>query len=369
MKKELWAIVFFFVLVVGGCGEEKNRNEKGAQELLRAVQMTEEANAQEETEKEIQIKSEEKLLSDVENENSDAEENSNAAENSEETENSDATEISDATAASCPVQEMIATMYAKAAVNVRKGPSVTYDKIGVLGENRKVSVTGLTDTGWYRIDLGDGKNGFVSGKYLADRPGAERSVEGSSSVENSGNASGSVNPSSGEAAKDAGANNEASGKQDTDNTGNTGNTGGTDNTGNAGNVGNTQNSENIGNAENSGTVENSGSTGDTADSGNAGSAGNTGITGTTGGDISAGGTNSGDFEQNGQGKSVQLSIPVYIQNNKGEYELFCTYIDYGYVGGSYTAHASAPAGWHVSRADSGVISEQNTTFCVYLDKD
>lgn len=58
-----------------------------------------------------------------------------------------------------------AAMYAKDAVNVRRGPSTDYEQIGKLLYGEEVNVTGMADNGWYRISYGE-EEGYVSNKYL-----------------------------------------------------------------------------------------------------------------------------------------------------------------------------------------------------------
>ena len=65
------------------------------------------------------------------------------------------------------VTSMDATMYAKQSVNVRKGPSTDYEKVGSLSQGQKVKVTGKASTGWYEISY-DGATAYVSGSYLTD---------------------------------------------------------------------------------------------------------------------------------------------------------------------------------------------------------
>lgn len=65
------------------------------------------------------------------------------------------------------VEDMDATMYAQRSVNVRKGPSTDYEKIGGLNQNDEVHVTGKASTGWYRIDY-KGSVGFVANSYLGN---------------------------------------------------------------------------------------------------------------------------------------------------------------------------------------------------------
>ena len=61
-------------------------------------------------------------------------------------------------------------MYAKRGVNVRKGPSQDYEKIGSLSAGQEITVTGVADTGWYQITYQD-QTGYCSNNYLqADKP-------------------------------------------------------------------------------------------------------------------------------------------------------------------------------------------------------
>lgn len=62
------------------------------------------------------------------------------------------------------------TMYAKSTVIVRSLPSTSGNKLGSLSKNQEVAVTGqCNETGWYRISFNNSE-GFVSNKYLADKP-------------------------------------------------------------------------------------------------------------------------------------------------------------------------------------------------------
>ena len=57
-------------------------------------------------------------------------------------------------------------MYAKQSVNVRKGPSADYEKLGSLHTNDEVQVIGqVNETSWYQI-MYQGMEAFVSQKYL-----------------------------------------------------------------------------------------------------------------------------------------------------------------------------------------------------------
>lgn len=80
------------------------------------------------------------------------------------------------------VKEMNAVKYASSNVNVRKGPSPETDRLGSLNTNDKVTVTGETNDGWYRIDY-NGKVGYVSSKYLSDNMTAASKAKTADSTE------------------------------------------------------------------------------------------------------------------------------------------------------------------------------------------
>lgn len=50
-------------------------------------------------------------------------------------------------------------------VNVRKGPSTDYDKIGTVRVGETIPVTGETTDGWYRVTY-QGQEGYIYGKYM-----------------------------------------------------------------------------------------------------------------------------------------------------------------------------------------------------------
>lgn len=51
------------------------------------------------------------------------------------------------------------------AVNVRSGPGTDFDRIGKFGEGETVTMTGICDNGWIRIDF-QGETGYVSMDYV-----------------------------------------------------------------------------------------------------------------------------------------------------------------------------------------------------------
>ena len=78
--------------------------------------------------------------------------------------------VEETTKAKYTVTKLDKTMYAKSTVNVRKGPSTDFEKVGSLSAGKQVKVVGQSDqTGWYLIQF-DGKEGYVSNSYLQDKP-------------------------------------------------------------------------------------------------------------------------------------------------------------------------------------------------------
>ena len=61
-----------------------------------------------------------------------------------------------------PVNE---TVYAKSNVNVRTGPSTSYDKLGQLQEGEAVKRVAIGSNGWSRVEY-NGKEAYVSSNYL-----------------------------------------------------------------------------------------------------------------------------------------------------------------------------------------------------------
>ena len=60
------------------------------------------------------------------------------------------------------------TMYSTTSLNVRKGPSTSFESIGVLNLNDEAKITGVCDNGWSRIDY-KGETAYTSTKYLSDK--------------------------------------------------------------------------------------------------------------------------------------------------------------------------------------------------------
>lgn len=88
-----------------------------------------------------------------------SEEASEAEEVSEEKEKSEEPEFT--------VEDYNAVLFVKKAVNVRKGPSTDYEKIGGLNKGDQIQITGIADTGWYQIQY-NGATAYVASSYLMD---------------------------------------------------------------------------------------------------------------------------------------------------------------------------------------------------------
>lgn len=132
--------------------EEDSEN---SQENSVEEEKEESVQASEEDVKEEQDSSKEDA-SDSEN---NSEEASEAGEVSEEEEESEEPEFT--------VEEYDAVLFVKKAVNVRKGPSTDYEKIGGLNKGDQIQITGIADTGWYQIQY-NGATAYVASSYLMD---------------------------------------------------------------------------------------------------------------------------------------------------------------------------------------------------------
>ncbi len=64
-------------------------------------------------------------------------------------------------------KEKMQTVYAKRDVNVRKGPSTSYEKVGVLAMGESVKRLAVGDNGWSRVEF-KGEEHYVSSSYLTD---------------------------------------------------------------------------------------------------------------------------------------------------------------------------------------------------------
>ncbi len=105
----------------------------------------------------------------VEEEQESSKEETSDSENASE-ETSEAEEVSEEEKSEEPeftVEAHNAVLFVKKAVNVRKGPSTDYEKIGGLNRGEQIQVTGIADTGWYQIQY-NGTIAYVASSYLMD---------------------------------------------------------------------------------------------------------------------------------------------------------------------------------------------------------
>ena len=130
------------------------------------------------------------------------------------------------------VIELSAIKYAKQSVNVRKGPSADYEKLGGLSINQKVTVTGQADTGWYRIEY-NGVEGYVSDKYLTDEKTVSASTSGSNSTSGNNGNVGTNNSTTSNNANTAGSSTTSGNNGGSESTSGTVNAGNTENNGDA----------------------------------------------------------------------------------------------------------------------------------------
>ena len=166
-------IAAVFSVSLSACGNQTGK-EANAAEAETTVEETDEE-IEEETEEEIEEEAEEESEEETDEEIKEEPEEETEEEIEEETEE----EIEEETEAEIeeePQKEVAdytvedieaKTMYASTSLNVRTGPSTEYSKAGSLSVNEAVTVTGVADTGWYRLDY-NGAEAYVSNKYLQD---------------------------------------------------------------------------------------------------------------------------------------------------------------------------------------------------------
>ena len=174
MKKKLVVTLLTLALGMTGCSSAPSN----------VAQSTEApASTEAVTSTELAIPEDAVVIAPVENDTEVSAENGLATETEAATEVTEETETAETEFA---VVAMEATKYAKKSVNVRKGPSTDYEKVGSLSTNQKVKVIGQADTGWYQIEL-DGEIAYVSEKYLVDEKVAVNTTPGENGATDSGN--------------------------------------------------------------------------------------------------------------------------------------------------------------------------------------
>lgn len=129
------------------------------------IENSQENSVEEEKEESVQASEE-----DVKEEQDSSKEDASDSENNSE-EASEAEEVSEEEEESeepeFTVEDYNAVLFVKKAVNVRKGPSTDYEKIGGLNKGDQIQITGIADTGWYQIQY-NGATAYVASSYLMD---------------------------------------------------------------------------------------------------------------------------------------------------------------------------------------------------------
>lgn len=179
IKGNIFLILLIFLLIVSGCANAEEVSETVAvsptenetQDSDEAEQITTEAEVQTKTEitPETEAASDEVEVATDEAETATDEmeaaiDEVEAATDETEAATDEAEEIAYAVT---QMKEM--SMYASNAVNVRRGPSTDFERVGALKIGQEVKVTGKASTGWYEIVYGEEK-AFVSYHYLQFEP-------------------------------------------------------------------------------------------------------------------------------------------------------------------------------------------------------
>lgn len=168
MKKTVVMLTLVLSLAFMGCGNEAAGNgQEAAKAAVENGEETKEEKTQEDkTDAMASIRTEERSMKKA-GKKGESTEKKETAVKSGESEKAKKPALSDYTITTF---EEAAVMYASSPVNVRKGPSTDFDRVGGLGRGQETSVTGQADNGWYEIVFGEEK-AYVSGKYLqAEKP-------------------------------------------------------------------------------------------------------------------------------------------------------------------------------------------------------
>lgn len=176
MKRNIWILVAILLISFCACGEKraaavsenKSSEEKEVQAALEEkAEQPKEAKAvsenagETETQKNVEAQQEKAIQEEkAVQEETEVQADSGVQEGSEEQE--EEPKLSEYTVT---VWEETMVMYAFNPVNVRKGPTTDFERIGSLGRGEEVTVTGQADTDWYEIIYGEEK-GYVSDHYL-----------------------------------------------------------------------------------------------------------------------------------------------------------------------------------------------------------
>ena len=175
MKKAVVMLTLVLSLAFTGCGSEAGEH---ARKTAEAVEENGQGTEEDKEDMIMSVHTEERSMAKTGEKGKSTEEKGTAvkgksteetAEKSKEDKEAEKPKLSDYTITAFKGEK---AMYASSAVNVRKGPSTDFERIGGLGRGQEVTATGQADNGWYEIFYGEEK-AYVSGKYLQDEKPAE----------------------------------------------------------------------------------------------------------------------------------------------------------------------------------------------------
>lgn len=187
MKKRLIMLTLILALLLYGCGEQEAAVNEVSSDAVAESDSSDsmDEQAQGRTPSDEQTEDDGKKVENADSDNGDqtetVDENKDTnAESATDNETTDSETVVNEETEEQSLPEYTVTeydesqvMYATSSVNVRKGPSTDFERIGGLAYGQEVTVTGQADTDWYEIVYGEEK-AYVSNKYLQnDKPADE----------------------------------------------------------------------------------------------------------------------------------------------------------------------------------------------------
>ena len=169
IKRKMLLFLFVLLFAITGCSKQKEEQETQINTVVSEPETeTEDMETEPETEKSTE-KSETETAEERETVETSEEQEKQpvVAEAGTELEETTVEEKEEIEYTVTQVEEV--SMYAATEVNVRKGPSTDFERVGALKTGQEVKVTGEASTGWYEITYGEEKV-YVSNKYLQAEP-------------------------------------------------------------------------------------------------------------------------------------------------------------------------------------------------------
>ncbi|MBQ7832824.1 MAG: SH3 domain-containing protein, partial [Lachnospiraceae bacterium] len=174
MRRKKWiGLILSMVMILtmvacGGAADEISLGDTSSETMSETVSEDVSETDSETVSEEKDVPSESEV---ADSENQSEEESSKEEKTSEEESASEEESVSEEESESeepeFTVQDHDAILFVKKAVNVRIGPSTDYEKIGGLSKGEQIQITGIADTGWYRIQY-NGAEAYVASSYLID---------------------------------------------------------------------------------------------------------------------------------------------------------------------------------------------------------